>query len=187
MDYIMKTLKESILADMDNIINKGDNDIYNIPSITDFEQDLYYKRNYFVQWWIPYVMQKYRSKYPELIKPGFDGIGFYIDTKWKELKLYLINNINNKKSLKIPLFAWDDTPINGKINNIKKEVIEMITKLAKNPKYLDRFFEQEYEDFEAKKLLRIKYINGDDLNNLNDEDSKKLNPLHDRNLKNLLK
>ena len=183
----MKTLKESLLADIDDTINKGENDIYNIPSLADFQQDPYHRRNYFVSWWIPHLMQKYRSKYPELLKPGFDGIGFYIDKEWKELKVYLINNINQNKALRISLFSWTDTPINGTINNVKKEVIEMITKLAKNPKYLDRFFEQEYEDFEAKKLLRIKYRNGDDLKNLNDEDFKKLNPLHDRNLKNLLK
>ena len=183
----MKTLKESLLADIDDTINKGENDIYNIPSIDDFQQDPYHGRNYFVHWLIPHIMQKYRSKYPELLKPGFDGIEFYIDKEWKELKLYLINNINNSKSLKISLFAWTDTPINGNINTNKKEVIEMITKLAKNPKYLDRFFEQEYEDFEAKKFLRLKFRHGDDLKNLSDTEFKKLNPLHDRNLKNLLK
>lgn len=183
----MKTLKESLLADIDDTINKGEDDIYNIPSITDFQQDPYNSRNFFVPWWIPHIMQKYRFKYSELLKPGFDGIGFYIDKVWKELKIYLINNTNYNKSLKHVLFAWDDTPINGNINTNKKEVIKMITKLAKNPKYLDRFFEQEYEDLESKKLFIIKYKNGDNLNNLSDEDFKKLHPLHDRNLKNLLK
>lgn len=183
----MKTLKESLLTDIDDTINKGEDDIYNIPSITDFQKDSYHSRNYFVPWWIPHIMQKYRSKYPEILKPGFDGIGFYIDKEWKELKIYLINNTNYNKSLRIVLFAWTDTPINGNINTNKKEVIEMITKLAKNPKYLDRFFEQEYEDFEAKKFLRLKFRHGDDLKNLSDEDFKKLHPLHDRNLKNLLK
>lgn len=183
----MKTLKESLLADIDDTINKGENDIYNIPSIDEFQKDQYHSRNYFVPWWIPHIMQKYRSKYPELIKPGFDGIGFYIDKDWKELKIYLINNTNYNKLLRLVLFAWTDTPITGNINTNKKEVIEMITKLAKNPKYLDRFFEQEYEDFEAKKFLGLKLRHGDDLKNLSDEEFKKLKPLHDRNLKNLLK
>ena len=183
----MKTLKESLLGDIDDTINRGENDIYNIPSIDDFQQDPYHRRNFFIPWWIPHLMQKYRSKYPEIIKPGFDGIGFYIDKEWKELKLYLINNINYNKLLKISLFAWTDTPITGKIDNNKKEVIEMITKLAKEHKYLDRFFKQEYESYESRELFRTKYMKKDNLDNINDEDFEKLHPFHDRNLKNLLK
>lgn len=185
----MKTLKESLLADIDDTINKGEDDIYNIPSITDFQKDSYHSRNYFVPWWIPHIMQKYRSKYPEILKPGFDGIGFYIDKAWKELKIYLINNINYHKTLRVLLTSWTDTPIIGKIDNNKKEVIEMITKLAKEPKYLDRFFKQEYEDYESRELYRTKYIKKDNLNrdDISDEDYEKLYPFHDRNLKNLLK
>ena len=63
----MKTLKESLLADIDDTINKGEDDIYNIPSIDDFQKDPYNSRNFFVPWWIPHIMQKYRSKYPEIL------------------------------------------------------------------------------------------------------------------------
>jgi hypothetical protein len=183
----MKTLKESLLANIDDTLDKGEDDIYNIPSIDDFQQDPYNSRNFFVPWWIPHIMQKYRSKYPEIVRPGFDGIGFYIDKGWKELKVYLINGTNYRKSLRLILFSWTDTPIKGSINTVKKEVIEMITKLAKNPKYLDRFFEQEYEDFEGKTLQRTKYGNSNNLNDINVEDYEKLYPFHDKNLKNLLK
>ena len=182
----MKTLKESLLADIDDTINKGEDDIYNIPSIDDFQKDPYNSRNYFVIWWIPHIMQKYRSKYPEILKPGFDGLGFYIDTVWKKLKIYFINNANYRKSLRVILRAWDDTPIRGKTNQIKQEVIDMITKLAKNPKYLDRFFEQEYENYEELELFRKKYKNGE----ISVDDAKdfaKMHPFHDKNLKNLLK
>jgi hypothetical protein len=185
----MKTLKESLLADIDDTINKGEDDIYNIPSIDDFKKDPYNSRNFFVPWWIPHIMQKYRSKYPEILTPGFDGIGFYIDKGWKKLKIYFINNTNYRKSLRVILTSWTDTPITGKIDNNKKEVIEMITKLAKEPKYLDRFFKQEYEDYESRELYRTKYMKKDELklNDISDEDYEKLYPFHDRNLKNLLK
>ena len=184
----MKTLKESLLADIENTINKGENDIYNIPSIDDFQKDSYNSRNFFVPWWIPHIMQKYRSKYPEILQPGFDGIGFYIDKVWKELKIYLINNINYRKALRVPFTAWTDTPIIGKLDNNKKEVIEIITKLAKEHKYLDRFFKQEYESYESRELYRTKYMEKNELPiDINDEDYEKLYPFHDRNLKNLLK
>ena len=66
----MKTLKESLLDNMEDIIARGEDDIkkaLNIPTVKDFVKNPYHSKQTSVTWICPSIVKKYKTKYPDMV------------------------------------------------------------------------------------------------------------------------
>ena len=148
----MKTLKESILADMDDVINRGDSDIekaLNIPTIKDFVNNPYSKGQTSIKWICPFILDKYKKKYPDMVKDTWTGFEFMLDTYNKrmvDLHIYLTDSTEFVSHKKV-LGGWSDTFIGANLRTYKKMTIDTVNALAKDEKLLDKLMEHSYKAF----------------------------------------
>ena len=149
----MKTLKESLLKDMEDTLESGEKDVDNvvkgiIPTVKDFQKNPYASYEQIVIWKCPFLMQKYKQKYPEIFKnpknQDYTCILIMIDAHWKEMKIYLGENdsITCKRKL---FLGWNETNLKnrGGVAICRKLAIELINKFANDEKTLDTLFSQE--------------------------------------------
>ena len=149
----MKTLKESLLDNIDDILDRGEDDIktsLNIPKIRDFEKNPHYNKMQGVTWICPYILERYKRKYPDMVLPEHKGIEFDIDTTYRvvDVNMYLKTEkafISRKQFIR----GWGGQLIGAKVTVYKKIVIDLITKLANDSKLMDEFFEHAYKAFKG--------------------------------------
>lgn len=145
----MKTLKESLLGDMENTLNNGDKimvDSLKIPKIKDFEKSKYVRDLIHVDWYLPNISQLLK-KYPNLSKSNTSGkdytaLRFILDNTSRTcfLDVALINKADtDDKSWHFTrhLYGWYTSFAGSTLNTYKKMTIKIIEALAKNPKLLD--------------------------------------------------
>ena len=148
----MKTLKESLLSDMEDILANGEKDIetaLRIPSVNDFIKTPYSIRQHSVKWICPTILDKYKKKYPDMVSDLWTGFEFMLDaynSKITDLQVYLADNtdfVSHKKRLS----GWNDNFTGGNLRIYKKMTIDIINALAKKPDLLDKLMLHAYESW----------------------------------------
>ena len=148
----MKTLRESLLADMEDVINRGESDIeksLNIPAVKDFVKNPYSSGQCSVKWICPFILEKYKKKYPDMVNDQWTGFEFMLDAynkRMTDLHMYLTDNTEFVSHKKV-LSGWRDTFIGANLRVYKKMTIDTVTALAKNPDLLDKVMEHAYKAF----------------------------------------
>ena len=143
----MKTLKESILADMDDVINRGESDLksaFNIPTVKDFYKD--YDRQYTINWNCPLLFNKYKNKFKTInLQHGnldnLSGIQFKVydpSSSRPFVHMYFISD-----RYRVVVKGWSWILNTSGLRNQKKEVIAGIEKIA-NSEILDEIMNHSY-------------------------------------------
>lgn len=147
----MKTLKESLLDNIDDIINRGEKDLkdnLNIPKIKDFERNPHFNKMVGVTWMCPDILRKYKQEYPDMVLPEYQGIEFSLDTSFRSgriVPMYLYFKIEKTfVSMKKFISGWDGHLVGATLPTYKKMIINLITKLANNPKLMDELMAHAY-------------------------------------------
>lgn len=148
----MKTLKESLLDNIDDIINRGEDDIktsLNIPKVRDFERNPHYNKMLGVTWMCPDILKKYKQKYPDMVLPEYQGIEFSLDTSFSRVVPMYFYFKTEKAFVSSKRFipGIDGQLVGAKLPTYKKMVINAITKLANNPKLMDKLMEHAYKSW----------------------------------------
>ena len=141
----MKTLKESILADIDDVINRGEEDLikaYNIPTVKDFFKD--YDRQYTINWNCPILFDKYKNKFKTInLQHGelnnLSGIQFKVYDPSSSRPFVYMYFISDRYRIVVKGWSWILNT--SGLRNQKKEIIEGIKKIANN---LDEIMNHSY-------------------------------------------
>lgn len=151
----MKTLKESLLDDMEDILDRGESDIeksLNIPTVKDFVKNPYSSRQTSVKWICPGIIEKYKKKYPDMVNDHWTGFEFMLDAynkRMTDLHIYLTDSTEFVSHKKI-LAGWCDTFTGANLRNYKKMTIDIVNILAKKQEILDKVMEHAYKAFKVK-------------------------------------
>lgn len=156
----MKTLKESLLDDMEDVIARGEDDIkkaLNIPTVKDFIKNPYNSKQSSVKWICPSIVDKYKTKYPDMVADKWTGFELMLDTynsRMTDLHMYLTDSdkhsfISHKKVLP----GWCDTFTGANLRHYKKMAIDIINILAEKPDLLDKVMEHTYKAFKLNKQM----------------------------------
>lgn len=158
----MKTLKESLLDDIETTIANGASvfdaefNTDTIPTPKDFES---YKsiggKIHRAQWYCPNVIKRYRSKYPDFIlnNSEIDSIIIVlnIQTNPNERPVADIELYFGSKTAKYgisplqSISGWKTKDTGGTVQKYKRNVIDTITKIAKDPHKMDALMEYAYK------------------------------------------
>lgn len=150
---IMKTLYESILDDIDAQLERGESDVKNefynldtLPTPKDFKVAPFNKNWHEATWYCPAVIDRYRSKYPNLIPTGADSISIVIDKSFKsvcDVKLYSSIGKGNRgvTTQKKGIYGWSDGYVGANLRKYKQMAIDVLNKLANNPDKMDKMME----------------------------------------------
>lgn len=146
----MKTLKESLLDDMEDVIARGEDDIkkaLNIPTVKDFVKNPYNSKQTSAKWICPNIIKKYKTKYPDMVYDQWTGFEFMLDTynsRMTDLHIYLTDSTEFVSRKKV-LGGWCDTFTGANLRNYKKMTIDIIEAFAKKPELLDKVMEHAYK------------------------------------------
>lgn len=155
--FNMKTLKESLLDNIDDIINRGENDLkdsLNIPSVKDFVKNPYNSKQTCVKWICPYIIEKYKNKYPDMVNDKWTGFEFMLDVynkRMTDLYIYLTDSTEFVSHKKV-LAGWCDTFTGANLRQYKKMTIDIVNILAKKPDLLDKVMEHAYKAVNYKQM-----------------------------------
>lgn len=153
----MKSLKESLLSDIEDTIANGEDDIkkaLNIPTVKDFVKNPYNSKQTSVTWICPRIVEKYKTKYPDMVNDKWTGFEFMLDTynsRMTDLHIYLTDStefVSHKKVLP----GWCDTFTGANLRNYKKMTIDIINTLAKKSELLDKVMEHAHESVNYKQM-----------------------------------
>lgn len=168
----MKTLKESLLGDLEDNLAKGDNISYilDVPTIKDFVRS---NGGYQILiWYCPDIIQKYIDKHPVLSKyyngkHPHTGFKFVVEKIYgkKQYDIDIILTCTDKydkygynRGTRTGLDARGIT--NVTISQCKKSVIKVIEKMANDEsimdivfKQIEKFLSSNDTDFEGKKTI----------------------------------
>ena len=154
----MKTLKESILADMDSTIDSVNNAysaLYPVPTIKDFKKD--YIGRMAVVWQCPELVKKYLDDFnfttQFINKNATTGIKCIID-KDKTITTEFVDSFDSHEANIKGVGDW----VSNSLPAAKKACIEFLTKLAKDP---DNMFDKmrAYHNKCVDELLRYGVCN----------------------------
>lgn len=159
MKELKYTLYEGLLGDIEDRIDSMDSDIdraINIPTVRDFKKHPFSNNIHMVEWNTP-LLNKYKDKYPELFGE-FQSLAFCIR---KESHRY----IDVYPQLLMPsttytafytkyVPGWATTYVNLDVRRLKRVVINLINKLAKDEKKLDEFFSHAAKCYD----MQLKHI-----------------------------
>lgn len=147
----MKTIYniyESILDDIDDQINRGEddvkNDVYNLdglPTIKDFEKAIFNNKWHEATWYCPNVLNRYRSKY-NIIPKEADSISVVLDATYGricDMYLYFTTGKGTKgvTGRKKTIRGWNEGLVGSNLRNYKKIAISILSTLANNPDKLE--------------------------------------------------
>jgi hypothetical protein len=139
----MRTLKESILTNMDNALSVDNAyaKLYNIPTVKDFEKNPYIKGNQYICWECEKLMQEYINyiDLPEFTKYGISKksvIGLRVDIDDKFIETSLI--CGEFANIKLPGCGdW----VSNSIPAIKKEILNFFKYIQQNPDSIKKLFD----------------------------------------------
>ena len=153
----MKTLKESLLSDMEDVLDRGESDIeksLNIPTVKDFVKNPYSSGQCSVKWICPFILEKYKKKYPDMINDKWAGFEFMLDAynkRMTDLHIYLTDSTEFVSHKKV-LGGWCDTFTGANLRQYKKMTIDIVDILAKKPELLDKVMEHAYKAFKNRNM-----------------------------------
>lgn len=159
----MKDLKcilyEGLLGDIEDRLDSMDSDIahaINIPTIRDFKKHPFSNQIHMVEWNTP-LLNKYKDKYPELFGE-FQSLVFCIrkeNTHYCDVYPQLLMPTNTYAGFQLKYVpGWATTYVKLDLRRIKKVVIDLINKLAKDEKKLDEFFSHAAKCYD----MQLKHI-----------------------------
>lgn len=159
MKDLKHTLYEGLLGDIEDRIDSMDSDVdraINIPTVRDFKKHPFSNNIHMVEWKTP-LLNKYKDKYPELFGE-FQSLTFcirkeshhYIDIYPQLLMPAKTYTAFHTKY--VP--GWATTYVKLDVRRLKKVVIDLINKLAKDEKKLDEFFSHAAKCYD----MQLKHI-----------------------------
>jgi hypothetical protein len=154
----MKTLYESLLSDIEDTIANGEDDIkkaLNIPTVKDFVKNPYNSKQTSAKWICPRIVEKYKTKYPDMVIDKWTGFEFMLDTynsRMTDLHIYLTDSTEFLSHKKV-LPGWCDTFTGANLRTYKKMTIDIIEAIAKKPELLDKVMEHSYKAFKSNKQM----------------------------------
>lgn len=158
----MKDLKcilyEGLLGDIEDRLDSMDSDIahaINIPTIRDFKKHPFSNQIHMVEWNTP-LLNKYKDKYPELFGE-FQSLIFCIRKEKTYIDIYpqLLMSAKTYTGFHTKYVpGWATTYVKLDVRRLKKVVIDLINKLAKDEKKLDEFFSHAAKCYD----MQLKHI-----------------------------
>lgn len=161
----MKTLKESLLGDMENTLADGDNIMHksifgDIPNLKDFKKPN--KDNQVLLWYCPGLVQNYVNKYSEFDFDDWTGLRFTIKKSLMKgahcIDLHLIGLREGKQfdSYKQPkYYLMHELFTNTTVSQCKKIVMQMIKAIENNMDLLDEILKCSIDNSNHKSLTEI--------------------------------
>ena len=144
----MRTLRESILDDIDDQMSRGEddvkNDIYNLdglPTVNDFNKAPFNTKWHEATWYCPNVLNRYKGKY-NIIPKESDSISIVIDatyTRVCDVNLYFTTGkgTNGATIRKKTIRGWSEGFVGSNLRNYKKMAISILSAIAHNPDKLE--------------------------------------------------
>ena len=166
---IMKTLKESLLGNVEDALSNDNamNSEFNIdtlPTVKDFEKGLLNNKWHQALWYCPNVINRYKSKYSDIIPKEADSIMVVLDTTYSRVvdcNLYFTTRVQFGVNKLRTIAGWNDCFVGANLRKYKQMAINILDKLARDPKKLDELmaYSNEYRLNWETKNMRIKSFN----------------------------
>lgn len=149
----MRTLKESLLSNIDGQLDAGDkavNGLDTLPTVKDFEKNFLNNKWHEVTWYCPVVLDVYRSKYSELIPKDADSISAVIDAGFgrvMDCHIFFTTGKGTKgmSYRKKVIAGWNDGFVGSNLRTYKKMAISILYGLANDHKKLEEVFKYSTE------------------------------------------
>ena len=166
----MKTLKESLLGNIEDALSNDNamNSEFNIdtlPTVKDFEKGIFNNKWHQAVWYCPNVIDKYRSKYSDMIPAEVNSIMVVLDATYGRVvdcNLYFCNGKDSFGMRKLrTIVGWSDGFVGANLRKYKQMAIDILNKLAKDPKKIDTLiaYSNEYRLNWDTRNMRIKSFN----------------------------
>lgn len=159
MKDLKHTLYEGLLGDIEDRIDSMDSDIdraINIPTVKDFKKHPFSNNIHMVEWKTP-LLNKYKNKYPELFG-AFQSLTFCIRKEgnhYTDIYPQLLMPAKTYTAFNTKYVpGWATTYVKLDVRRLKRVVIDLINKLAKDEKKLDEFFSHAAKCYD----LQLKHI-----------------------------
>lgn len=149
----MKTLKESLLGNVedalsnDNAMNSEFN-IDTIPTVKDFEKGLFNNKWHQALWYCPNVINRYKSKYSDIIPKEADSIMVVLDTAYGRVvdcNLYFTTRVQFGVNNLRTIAGWNDGFVGSNLRTYKKMAISILYGLAHHQDKLEEVFKYSSE------------------------------------------
>lgn len=145
MKTLKNTLTEGLLGDIEDRLDSMDNDIENairIPTIKDFKKHPFNNAIHMIEW-NTVLLNKYKTKYPKLFG-AFQALTFCVRkdrSSYVDVYPQLLKSSESYIGFETKLiYGWNLTYMYLDVRKVKKVVIDLINKLAKDERKLDEFF-----------------------------------------------
>lgn len=150
----MKTLKESLLDDIETTIANGASvfdaefNIDTLPTTKDFEKGIFNNKWHQAIWYCPNVINRYRSKYSDIIPKEVDSIMVVLDATYGRVvdcNLYFTTRTQFGVNKLKTIVGWNEGFVGANLRKYKQMAIDLITKLANNPDKMDKMLQYSFE------------------------------------------
>lgn len=165
----MKTLKESLLGNIEDALSNDNamNSEFNIdtlPTVKDFEKGIFNTKWHQAVWYCPNVIDKYRSKYSDMIPAEVNSIAVVLDATYGRVvdcNLYFTTRVQFGVNKLKTIVGWSDGFVGANLRKYKQMAINILDKLAKDPKKMDSLmaYSNEYRLNWDTKNMKIKSFN----------------------------
>ena len=166
----MKTLKESLLGNIEDALRNNNDmnsefNIDTIPTVKDFEKGIFNRKLHKAVWYCPNIINKYRSKYSDMIPADVDSIMVALDASYGRVvdcNLYFCNGKDTYGMRKLKtIVGWNEGFVGANLRKYKQMAIDVLNKLAMDPKKMDELlaYSNEYRLNWETKNMRIKSFN----------------------------
>ena len=148
---IMKTLKESLLGDLDANLAKGDNiqHLDELPTINDFVKYPHFDKIWHAAtWYCPDIVSVFRTKYSDYHIPhDADSISVVLIPRTDRVVNCILkfSKCDNPPILYINIKGWEDGYVGSNIRKYKKMALDVLYKVAKDYNKLSEMMEYSYK------------------------------------------
>lgn len=131
----MKSLRESILDDIDVSLAKGEDLAYDrdtLPTVKDFQKGVYNTKWHEAIWVCPNIIKMLRPKFNDIIPNDTVGISIILDASYGrivDMHLYFVNG-STATSKKKAIQGWTDGCVGSNLRTYKKMAISVLHALA---------------------------------------------------------
>lgn len=152
----MRTLYETLLDDIETTMSNSASavnaelNIDTLPTTKDFEKGLMNNKWHQALWYCPNVINRYRSKYSDIIPKEVDSIMVVLDATYSRVvdcNLYFTTRaktqfgVNKLKTI----VGWNEGFVGANLRKYKQMAIDLLTKLANNPDKMDKMLQYSFE------------------------------------------
>ena len=165
----MITLKESLLGNIEDALSNdkamdSELNIDTLPTVKDFEKGILNTKWHQAVWYCPNVIDKYRSKYSDMIPAEVNSIAVVLDATYGRVvdcNLYFTTRVQFGVNKLKTIVGWSDGFVGANLRKYKQMAINILDKLARNPKKMDELitYSNEYRLNWDTKNMKIKSFN----------------------------